>query len=104
MAARLKERYEKDVRPQLVQRFSYSSVMQAPRIEKITVNMGVGEAKTNTALLDAASEQLGVITGQKPTIRRALTAHPARHSCPTTPSCRILPEPLFLNNFLALCI
>ena len=49
MAARLKERYEKDVRPQLVQRFSYSSVMQAPRIEKITVNMGVGEAKTNTA-------------------------------------------------------
>jgi large subunit ribosomal protein L5 len=45
--------------------------MQAPKVEKITVNMGVGEAKTNTALLDAASEQLGVITGQKPTIRRA---------------------------------
>jgi large subunit ribosomal protein L5 len=71
MAARLKERYERDVRPQLMQRFSYGSVMQAPRIEKITVNMGVGEAKTNTALLDAATEQLGVITGQKPTIRRA---------------------------------
>jgi large subunit ribosomal protein L5 len=71
MAARLKERYENDVRPQLMKQFSYSSVMQAPRIEKITVNMGVGEAKTNTALLDAATEQLGVITGQKPTIRRA---------------------------------
>jgi large subunit ribosomal protein L5 len=71
MAARLKERYEKDVRPQLMKQFSYSSVMQAPRIEKITVNMGVGEAKTNTALLDAATEQLGVITGQKPSIRRA---------------------------------
>jgi large subunit ribosomal protein L5 len=54
-----------------MQRFSYSSVMQAPRVEKITVNMGVGEAKTNTALLDAATDQLGVITGQKPTIRRA---------------------------------
>jgi large subunit ribosomal protein L5 len=68
---RLKERYEKDVRPQLMQRFGYTSVMQAPRIEKMTLNMGVGEAKTNTALLDAASEQLGVITGQKPAVRRA---------------------------------
>jgi large subunit ribosomal protein L5 len=54
-----------------MQRFSYSSVMQAPKVEKITLNMGVGEAKTNTALLDAATEQLGVITGQKPSIRRA---------------------------------
>ena len=54
-----------------MKRFSYTSVMQAPRVEKITLNMGVGEAKTNTALLDAAGEQLGVITGQKPTIRRA---------------------------------
>jgi large subunit ribosomal protein L5 len=71
MAARLKERYEKEVRPQLVKQFNYSSVMQAPRIEKITLNMGVGEAKTNTALLDSATEQLGVITGQKPSIRRA---------------------------------
>jgi large subunit ribosomal protein L5 len=71
MAARLKERYESDVRPQLMKRFSYTSVMQAPRIEKITLNMGVGEAKTNTALLDAATEQLGVITGQKPSVRRA---------------------------------
>jgi large subunit ribosomal protein L5 len=71
MAARLKERYEKDVKAQLMQRFSYSSVMQAPKVEKITLNMGVGEAKTNTALLDAATEQLGVITGQKPSIRRA---------------------------------
>ena len=71
MPARLKERYENDVKPQLMKRFSYSSVMQAPRVEKITVNMGVGEAKTNTALLDAANEQLGVITGQKPSVRRA---------------------------------
>jgi large subunit ribosomal protein L5 len=71
MGARLKERYEKEVRPKLMDRFSYKSIMQAPRIEKMTLNMGVGEAKTNTALLDAASEQLEVITGQKPTVRRA---------------------------------
>jgi large subunit ribosomal protein L5 len=70
-APRLKDRYEKEVRPQLMDRFGYTSVMQAPRLEKMTVNMGVGEAKTNTALLDAASEQLGVITGQKPSVRRA---------------------------------
>jgi large subunit ribosomal protein L5 len=71
MAARLKERYEQEVKPKLMQRFGYKSVMEAPKVEKITFNMGVGEAKTNTALLDAASEQLAVITGQKPVIRRA---------------------------------
>jgi large subunit ribosomal protein L5 len=71
MAARLKERYEQEVRPRLMERFGYRNIMQAPRLEKITLNMGVGEAKTNTALLDAASEQLAVISGQKPAIRRA---------------------------------
>jgi large subunit ribosomal protein L5 len=71
MAARLKERYERDVKPKLIQRFGYTSPMQAPRLEKITLNMGIGEAKVNTAILDAATEQLGVIAGQKPAIRRA---------------------------------
>jgi large subunit ribosomal protein L5 len=71
MAARLKERYESEIKPQLMERFSYDSVMQVPRIQKITMNMGVGEAKQNTAMLDAAAEQLGTITGQKPAIRRA---------------------------------
>jgi large subunit ribosomal protein L5 len=71
MAARLKERYEQEVRPRLMERFGYGNVMQAPRLDKITLNMGVGEAKTNTALLDAASEQLAVISGQKPAVRRA---------------------------------
>jgi large subunit ribosomal protein L5 len=69
--ARLKERYEKEIKPQLIERFGYSSPMQAPKVEKITLNMGVGEAKLNTALLDAASEQLAVIAGQKPQVRRA---------------------------------
>jgi large subunit ribosomal protein L5 len=71
MAARLRERYAGEVKPQLIHRFQYSSPMQAPTLEKITLNMGVGEAKVNTALLDAASEQLAVISGQKPQLRRA---------------------------------
>jgi large subunit ribosomal protein L5 len=71
MAARLKERYDGEIKPQLIDRFGYKSPMQAPTIEKITLNMGVGEAKLNTSLLDAASEQLAVISGQKPQIRRA---------------------------------
>ena len=69
--ARLKERYIEEIRPQLLERFGYSSVMQVPRLEKITLNMGVGEAKQNTAMLDAAAEQLAVIAGQKPAVRRA---------------------------------
>jgi len=71
MAARLKQRYEEEIKPALIQRFGYKSPMQAPKIEKITLNMGVGEAKLNTALLEAASEQLAVIAGQKPQVRRA---------------------------------
>jgi large subunit ribosomal protein L5 len=71
MAARLKERYEKEVKPRLRQNFGYKSPMQIPKVEKITLNMGVGEAKLNTALLDAAAEQLSVISGQKPQVRRA---------------------------------
>ena len=68
---RLKQRYFEEVRPQLCKRFEYSSVMEAPGLEKITLNMGVGEAKQDTKVLDAASEQLATIAGQKPNIRRA---------------------------------
>src|SRR6186713_3746653 len=71
MAARLKERFESDIKPQLMQRFEYSNVMQVPRVQKITLNMGVGEAKQNTAMLDAAMDQLAQIAGQKPAVRRA---------------------------------
>jgi large subunit ribosomal protein L5 len=68
---RLRERYDRDVKPKLMERFRYKSSMQIPRLEKITLNMGVGEAKQNTAVLDAAMEQLAVIAGQKPAVRRA---------------------------------
>jgi large subunit ribosomal protein L5 len=68
---RLKERYEQEIRGRLIQQFGYSSPMQAPRIEKITLNMGVGEAKQDSKVLEAATEQLATISGQKPNERRA---------------------------------
>jgi large subunit ribosomal protein L5 len=71
MAARLKERYAEEIRPALLERFGYSSVMQVPRLEKITLNMGVGEAKQDTKMLEAAVEQMTAIAGQKPAVRRA---------------------------------
>ncbi len=69
--ARLKDRYNDEIRPKLVERFGYSSVMQAPKVEKVVLNMGVGEAKQDSKMLDAAAEQLGTIAGQKPNVRRA---------------------------------
>jgi large subunit ribosomal protein L5 len=68
---RLRELYEQEVLPQLVRRFGYSSPMAVPRLEKIVLNMGVGEAKQNTNLLEAATEQLGTIAGQRPNVRVA---------------------------------
>jgi large subunit ribosomal protein L5 len=69
--ARLKTRYAEEIRPKLVERFGYSSPMQAPRIEKVTINMGCGDAKQDSKVLDAATEQLATIAGQRPNIRRA---------------------------------
>ena len=68
---RLKLRYQEEIRPALIERFGYSSLMQAPRIEKVTLNMGVGEAKQDSKMLEAATEQLATIAGQKPSIRRS---------------------------------
>jgi large subunit ribosomal protein L5 len=70
-AARLKVRYLEEIRPALVGRFGYSSVMQAPRLEKITLNMGVGMAKQDSKVLKAARDQLATIAGQAPSVRRA---------------------------------
>ncbi len=71
MASRLKERFLKQVVPALQKEFRYKSAMAVPRLEKIVVNMGVGEATQNVKLLDAAGVELGQITGQKPVINRA---------------------------------
>ena len=68
---RLRERYEQDVLPALTRKFGYSTPMQAPRLQKITLNMGLGEAKQNAKMLEAAQEQLATIAGQQPNVRRA---------------------------------
>jgi large subunit ribosomal protein L5 len=68
---RLRELYQEDVVPALMRRFGYSSPMEVPRIEKIILNMGVGEAKQDSNVLDAATEQLATIAGQRPNVRRA---------------------------------
>src|SRR5918994_2969352 len=68
---RLKERYEQEIRDTLRQRFGYGTLMEVPRIEKITLNMGVGEAKQDSNMLEAATDQLATITGLRPNVRRA---------------------------------
>jgi len=69
--ARLKTRYVEEIRPALQEQLGLSSIMQVPKIEKITLNMGVGEAKQDSKMLEAAEEQLATIAGQKPNVRRA---------------------------------
>jgi large subunit ribosomal protein L5 len=69
--ARLKTRYLEEIRPALIESFGYSSVMQAPKLEKITLNMGVGMAKQDSKMLKAAQDQLATIAGQQPSVRRA---------------------------------
>jgi large subunit ribosomal protein L5 len=71
MSSRLHEKYNKDVVPALTKRFSYPSVMAVPRVKKVTVNIGLGEASQNVKLLDTAAQELGQIAGQKPVITRA---------------------------------
>ena len=71
MPARLKTTYNETIRPRMHERFGYSSVMEVPRITKITLNMGVGEARQDSKMLEAAQDQLARIAGQKPNVRRA---------------------------------
>jgi len=68
---RLRERYRDEIMPQLTERFGYSTPMEVPTLEKIVLNMGLGEAKQDTKMLEAATEQLAVIAGQMPSVRRA---------------------------------
>jgi large subunit ribosomal protein L5 len=69
--SRLRDRYREEILPALVERFGYTTPMQAPHVEKVVLNMGVGEAKQDSKMLDAALEQLTTIAGQKPNVRRA---------------------------------
>ncbi len=107
--ARLKSRYVDEIRPALVERFGYSSPMQAPRIEKITVNMGVGEAKQDSKMLDAATEQLATIAGQRPNVRRArksIAAFKLREGMPVGVSVTLRGDRLFefLDRLMSVAI
>lgn len=71
MAVQLKKLYKEKIIPKMMEDFKYKNIMQVPRIEKIVVNMGLGEAKENIKVIDAAAAQMGEITGQKPVVTRA---------------------------------
>ena len=71
MAARLKERYQKDVAPQIAKEFGITNPMAVPRIQKVVINMGMGEAIANQKILDTAADELRAITGQKPVVTKA---------------------------------
>ena len=68
---RLQEKYTNDVVPQLMKDFGYTSIMEVPKIEKVVINVGVGDAIQNSKLLDEAVEEMAAITGQKPVITKA---------------------------------
>jgi large subunit ribosomal protein L5 len=71
MAARLKDRFLNEITPGLMQKFNYTTVMQVPKIEKVVINMGVGDAVSNSKILDAAVLELQTISGQKPVVTKA---------------------------------
>jgi len=107
--ARLKTQYNDEIRPALQKRFGYTSIMQVPRIEKITLNMGVGEAKQDTRMLEAAQEQLATIAGQKPNVRRArksIAAFKLREEMPVGLSVTLRQERAyeFLDRLLSVAI
>lgn len=71
MDARLMEKYKKEVVPALIEKFGYKNIMEVPKLEKIILNMGLGEAKENPKLIESAVEELAIITGQRPVITKA---------------------------------
>ena len=71
MTARLKETYDNTVFKALMEKFSYKNTMEVPKLEKVTINMGLGEAKDNAKIMESAVEELALITGQKPVVTKA---------------------------------
>lgn len=71
MTTRLKEKYSTEVVPSLMEKFQYKNVMEAPKLEKIVLNMGLGEAKENPKIMESAVEELAIISGQKPIVTKA---------------------------------
>ncbi len=99
--SRMKLKYLEEVRPALVKRFTYKNVMQAPRIEKVVINMGLGEGKENPKILDAAVNDLAIITGQKPIItkaRRSVASFKVREGMPI--GCKLTLRGVRMYDFL----
>ena len=73
-APRLKEKYKAEVAPELMKQFSYGNMMQVPRVQKVTVNIGLGEARDNARAVESATSEVATITGQKPVVTKAKKA------------------------------
>ena len=73
--ARLRESYKNDVFPALMEQFKYTNVMEVPKLEKVTINMGLGEAKENAKIMESAIEEISLITGQRPVVTREKKIH-----------------------------
>ena len=107
--ARLKDRYNEEIRPALQRKFGYSSIMQAPKLVKVTLNMGVGDAKQDAKMLEAAREQLATIAGQQPNVRRArksVAAFKLREGMPVGLSVTLREERMyeFLDRLFSIAI
>jgi len=97
----MKLKYLEEVRPALVKRFAYKSILQAPRLEKVVINMGLGEGKENPKILDAAVKDLSIIAGQKPVItraRRSVASFKVREGMPI--GCKLTLRGIRMYDFL----
>jgi large subunit ribosomal protein L5 len=106
---RLKERYEKEAVPALTKEFGYKNVMAVPKIEKIVVNMGLGEATSNAKIIEVGADELGRITGQKPVVRRAkksIAAFKVRKGQPIATSVTLRGERMyeFLDRLVSIAL
>jgi large subunit ribosomal protein L5 len=107
--SRLRERYEKEVVPALTKEFGYSNVMAVPKIEKVVVNMGLGEATSNVKIIETGTDELARITGQKPVTRRAkksIAAFKVRKGQPVATSVTLRGERMyeFLDRLLSIAL
>jgi large subunit ribosomal protein L5 len=106
---RLKERYEKEAVPALTKEFGYKNVMAVPRIEKVVVNMGLGEATSNAKIIEVGSDELARITGQKPVVRRSkksIAAFKVRKGQPVGTSVTLRGERMyeFLDRLMSIAL
>jgi large subunit ribosomal protein L5 len=107
--SRLRERYEKEVVPALTKEFGYGNVMAVPKIEKVVVNMGLGEATANAKIIEVGSDELARITGQKPVVRRAkksIAAFKVRKGQPVATSVTLRGERMyeFLDRLMSIAL